>query len=383
MISSSNEGGGTQKKAVDLSNLTLVGPLPPPSGGMANQTRQLSRLFHASGVRIEVVRTNASYRPEWIGKVRGLRAIARLVPYLFALWRGIGRGQAVHIMANSGWSWHLYVAPAVWIASLRRKPVVLNYRGGEAQQFFERSFRWVEPTLRRVNAIVVPSTFLLEIFRRWNFEPVIVPNIIDLNRFGERARAQQTSAPHVIVTRNLEPIYDIGTALEVFRLILDHFPDATLTVAGIGPEEERLRAQARVLNLLSQTNFVGRIDNDQIPSLYARADLMLNTSLVDNMPISILEALASGVPVVSTDAGGIPHLIDDGVNGCLAPCADVPALAGKAIDVLENSAMRQRLVAAGRRKAEEFGWDRVRERWMDVYHAAILQEQNVAVDLKS
>src|SRR5690625_3242854 len=147
----------------------LVGPLPPPSGGMANQTRQLANLLRQSGIQIELIQVNAPYQPAWIGRFRGLRAVARLLPYLFRLWKVAGKVDVFHVMANSGWSWHLFAAPAVWMGAWRGTRIVLNYRGGEAESFFEKSFRWIWPTLERVDQIIVPSGFLEKVFSKRGF----------------------------------------------------------------------------------------------------------------------------------------------------------------------------------------------------------------------
>ena len=85
----------------------LVGPLPPPSGGMANQTLQLASLLRSEGVEVETIQVNAPYRPAWAAKLKGVRALFRMLPYLGALWSAAGRVQVFHVMANSGWSWHL------------------------------------------------------------------------------------------------------------------------------------------------------------------------------------------------------------------------------------------------------------------------------------
>src|SRR5690348_3105881 len=145
----------------------MIGPLPPPSGGMANQTRQLTSLLHKEGIEVEVVQVNAPYRPQWIGSLRGVRALFRLLPYLRRLWIVAGRAHLFHVMANSGWAWHLCAAPAVWIAKLRGVPVVINYRGGHAQTFFERSFFLIAPTMRLADSLVVPSRFLEQVFARF------------------------------------------------------------------------------------------------------------------------------------------------------------------------------------------------------------------------
>src|SRR4029079_9202663 len=116
-----------------LPRICLVGPLPPPEGGMANQTRQLGELLRGEGLAVEVVRTNEPYPSSWIAQTRGLRAVPRLARYVGVLWSAFGRCDVVHLMANSGWAWHLFAAPAIWLAWLRGRPVVVNYRGGEAE----------------------------------------------------------------------------------------------------------------------------------------------------------------------------------------------------------------------------------------------------------
>ncbi len=354
--------------------IALVGPLPPPSGGMANQTKQLQRLLASEGVQVTVVQVNAPYSPRWIGRVRGLRACARLVPYIVSLWRAARRVELFHIMANSGWSWHLFAAPAVWIAKLHGCPVIVNYRGGEADRFFQRSFRIVKPTLNRASVVVVPSAFLHDVFERWGIGSVIVPNIIDLSRFYPAEPIVvpgRERGPHVIVTRNLEPIYDIETALRVFALVKSRWTGARLTVAGSGPELNSLKSTAHALGVADSVEFVGRLDNEDIPKLYRSADIMLNTSLVDNMPISFLEAMASGVPIVSTDVGGIPYLVKHGEQALLAPPRDVSRLAGAIEQLWEQEEQRVRMAKAGIDLARQFEWRSVRERLFSVYASVV------------
>jgi glycosyltransferase involved in cell wall biosynthesis len=283
----------------------LIGPLPPPPGGMANQTRQLARLLNAEGMHVELLETNAPYKPAWIERIWGLRALFRLIPYLRILWKTAGEVELFHVMANSGWSWHLFAAPAIWIGWMRGVPVVLNYRGGEIEEFFQKSFHWVRPSLNRVSVIIVPSGYTADVLRRRGFDVRIVKNIIDMRRFayreGERqVRQQMTGGPHLLVTRNLEPIYDIPTALRVLQQVSRTFPQARLTVCGSGPDRSSLMRLADELGISDAVTFTGNIDNLAIAALYRSADIMLNTSLADNMPVSVLEALACGVPVVST-----------------------------------------------------------------------------------
>lgn len=355
--------------------LTIVGPLSPPSGGMANQCKQLLGLMEGEGARVELVRTNALYRPAWIGRIPVLRAFARLLPYLLALWRAAGRSDVMHVLANSGWSWHLFAAPAIWIARLRGTPVVVNYRGGEAESFFAAAPRFVHRTLGSASALVVPSAFLQGRFRRFGFESRIVPNIINLQRFAGQRTARSGRGPHVVVTRNLEPIYDIPTVLTAFAQVLERIPAATLTIAGSGPERERLEGMVRDLGVSAAVTFAGRIDNEKIPALYASADLMLNPSTVDNMPISILEAFASGVPVVSTDVGGVPFIAEHGRTAVLIPARSPERMAAAMLDLLLDGDKAQRLAVAARQEVEQYAWPAIREKWLAAYRDAMLAKE--------
>lgn len=355
----------------------LVGPLPPPAGGMANQTRLLSGLLRQEGACVEVVQTNAPYRPAWVGSLRGLRAVARLVPYVFRIWRAAGKAQVFHIMANSGWSWHLFAAPAIWIAVLRHVPVVVNYRGGEAQAFLEGSFRWVRPTLARAAAVTVPSGFLQQVFAHWGIHTEIVPNIVELERFSYSGDFDTAllECPHIVVARNLEPIYDVESALRAFKLIRAEYAGAQLSIAGGGAEALALRSLADELGITDGVTFTGPIDNERMGDLYQFADVMLNPSLADNMPISVLEAMASGIPVVSTRVGGVPYLIDDGITGVLVPARDYRAMADAILKLLENPSLRRTMVKAAHEYVQQFTWARVRHR-LDVVYGAVRNDSD-------
>ena len=339
--------------------LTLVGPLPPPAGGMANQTRQLSELLFSAGARVELVQTNAAYRPDWIGRLPVVRALFRLLPFLWALWQASGRSDLFHVMANSGWSWHLFAAPAIRVASLRGVPVVVNYRGGEAAAFLARSQRSVRTTLDAAALLVVPSGFLQAVFARHGIVSQVVPNIIDLKRFHPGSTRGPRGA-HLVVARNLEPIYDNATALRAFAMISERYPDSRLTIAGTGPELDMLRALAIDLGVADRSQFPGRLDRDAMAALYRDADVMLNPSTVDNMPNSVLEALACAVPVVSTDVGGVPYIVRDGTSALLVQAGDPKAMAEAVMRLLDNPGFARTLSAAGSEVVRQYTWQAVK-----------------------
>ena len=348
----------------------IVGPLPPPSGGMANQCEQLARLLKAEGAQVELVRSNQPYWPPVVGKVPVFRAVWRLFHFLALLWRALGRVDVLHIFANSGWSWHLVALPAMQLARWRKVAVIVNYRGGQADVFFSYGPRHVLRLLSRATLRVTPSDYLRRVFAKHGLIAQVIPNIIDLSRFGPTDRRRSGIGPHLIVTRNLELIYDISTAIRAFALIRQRLPNALLTVAGTGPERLALEQLVVRLGVKGAVTFSGQIDNKNIVDLYAAADCLLNPSTVDNMPISILEAMASGVPVISTDAGGIPDMVRHGVTALLVPVGDHEAMANQALQLLEDHGMADRLRAAGIAEVQRYGWPNVKPMWQAAYQCA-------------
>ena len=352
-------------------HIGLVGPLPPPAGGMAMQTRQLDELLRGAGAVVTLVQTNAPHRPAMLGRVPVLRAFARLLPYLWALWRAAGRADLFHVMANSGWSWHLFAAPAIWIARARAVPVIVNYRGGEAAAFLRRSESVVRPTMRQAARLVLPSGFLQEVFDAHGMPGTVVPNIVDLSRFRPGPPAPPEAPPRLLVARNLEPLYDNASALRAFAIVRRHHPAARLVVAGSGPEGPALERLAIELGLDDAVRFAGRVGRDEMAALLRDSSVALNPSLADNMPNSVLEALASGVPVVSTNVGGVPFIVADGTSALLVPPRDPQAMAAAVLRLLGDPALAARLAAAGLQEARRYTWERVAPLWAEAYRAAL------------
>ncbi len=269
---------------------------------MANQTRQLAELLEREGAKVTLVQTNAPYRPRFIASIRGVRGLFRLVPYVLRLWRVTGQVDVVHVMANSGWSWHLCAAPAIWIAHWRRVPAVVNYRGGEADTFLARSGATVRRTLQRSAALIVPSGFLKEVFER--------------HRIGGRDRSQHHRPRAFPSCTGRRPTHDTpsgrrtqpGAHLRHSHRVARFRGDPPIRV-GCPIDGGGLRPRARhtgtafATSLASRTTCTSavRATATKWPPSTARRVVVLNPSQVDNMPNSVLEAMASGVPVVSTE----------------------------------------------------------------------------------
>ena len=354
--------------------IALVGPVPPPNGGMAMQTLQLQRLLVEDGHSVRLIAVNPPYRPAWLGKLRGLRAVFRLWQFRRRLHQELEGRDLVHLMANSGWAWHLFAAPAIAVARRLGIPVVVNYRGGLAEPFLDKSSARVIPQIQAAQALVLPSPFLQQVFANYGVRGRIVPNIIDGSLFYPDKRGESKNSkpdPHVVITRNLETLYDISTGLRAFARLQQELPQARLTVAGSGPERDRLEKEAVRLGIAARTSFCGRLSHQDIAALYRDADLMLNPSRADNMPNSLLEALACGVPVVSTDVGGIPVMVEDGVSARLVAPGDHGGMARAMLGLCEDPQMYHRLRENGLHLSRQYLWPAVHQQWLAVYDSVV------------
>ncbi|MGB0987074.1 MAG: glycosyltransferase family 4 protein [Pseudoalteromonas spongiae] len=361
-----------------LARVVIVGPLPPPAGGMANQTRKLAEFLRSEQLEVDIVQVNADYRPSWVAKLPVIRAVFRLFNYWFTLNQKLKNADVVHIMANSGWSWHLFAAPALIVAKRLNKPAILNYRGGYAEQFFSESWHWVKLTMKKASVIVVPSPFLQQVFSKFEHHAEIVPNVLDQSLFYHNADISlNEQAPTIIVTRNLEAIYDVATTIKAFSQIKQEFPKAQLKIAGTGPELNSLTELTEQLSLTDSVEFLGRLAPENMAALYQNAQLMLNASIVDNTPNSIIEALACGTPVISTDVGGIPKLVTDKHDALLVSPTDDKAMAKLAINVLSDKSLTLQLRDNGLVTISKFHWPQVWQKLKSCYVSALEQKENV------
>lgn len=346
--------------------VAIVAPSLRILGGQAVQADRLLKAWASDPeVAAWLVPVNPLPRPPFSHavRVRYLRTAATQLTYWPLLVRELRRADVVHAFSASYSSFLLAPLPAITVAHVLGKPVLLNYRSGEAPDHLARS-RVARRAIASVERAVVPSAFLRDVFASFGLQAHVIPNIVDLERF--RFRERIPLAPKLLSTRNFEPLYNVACTLRAFRRVQDRFPDATLTLVGAGVDRARLEALARELRLRG-VRFEGRMAPDEIWRAYDAADIYVQTPDIDNMPSSVLEAYASGLPVVSTDAGGVPYILADGREGLLAPRGDDATIAAAIVRLLEDPQLAARVIANGRRSAESCVWTLVRQQWIDTY----------------
>jgi len=271
----------------------------------------------------------------------------------------------VHVFAASYWSFLLAPTPAILIGKWLGKRVVVNYRSGEAEDHLRRWSRTAIPTLHRADAVVTPSGFLVDVFARFGVRAESISNFVDEE--AVRRRPRTTLAPVFLSNRNFQGLYNVPCVLRAFAIIQRRIPAARLIVIGDGPERAHVHDTAHALGLRN-VQFVGAVPPREMGRWYDQADVYLNASDIDNMPNSIIESFACGLPVVTTRAGGIPYVVQHERNGLLVDLGDHEALAAAALRLLDDPALAQRLIAEGLRDVEQqYTWGAVSDRWAALY----------------
>ena len=205
-------------------------------------------------------------------------------------------------------------------------PTIGVLHGGSLPGFMARHTKWVSRVLHRFDELVTPSAYLKEAFRDFGFKSRIIPNVIDLELYPHRLRRK--IEPKLIWMRAFHSIYNPGLAIEAFSLILDKQADATLVMAGVDKGlEASVKRLARDLGVDRRTRFPGFLDPESKAREFSEADIYLNTNDVDNMPVTVVESCAFGLPVIATDVGGIGCLITHGIEGLLVPAGNAEGIA--------------------------------------------------------
>jgi len=299
----------------------------------------------------------------WAEGIPGLRTILREPIYFWHLWRGLEEVDIAHIFSASYWSFLLAPAPAWYFARLRGKKSIVNYRSGEARDHLQR-FRSGRFVLSRADAIVAPSGYLVDVFREFGLQATVVPNLVDLSQFRHRERIPLR--PHLVCTRGFSKYYSVDVVVKAFAEVKKDYPEAQLDLVGGGPLEAEVRKLVADVKL-SGVNFSGVASRQQIGNYYDEADIFINASWLDNMPVSLIEAFAAGTPVVTTSSESMPYLVEHERTALLSPVGDEIALAANVIRLLRDPALACKLAKNAHDESRRYTWEVVRGQWLKVY----------------
>ena len=348
--------------------VAFVAPSLRYVGGQAVQADLLMRYWRddpelkACLIRVD---PRFPYGFRWIERVPMFRTIVREPFYILSLWTNLKGVDVAHIFSASYSSFLLAPLPACLVARLRGAQVLVNYRSGECRDHLKGS-AIARRVLKGVDRLVVPSGYLVDVMREFGLDPQIVPNIIDFSQLSFRLRSPLRA--HLVCTRGFHPYYGVDVVVRAFAEVQKSWPEAQLDLVGGGILEREIRELVRRLGLAG-VNFLGVASRKQIGQIYDAADIFVNGSNLDNMPVSVLEAFASGTPVVSTAPEGIHYIVEHGRTGLLSEPGDVAGLASNIIRVLEDSKLATQLAQNAFAESSRYCWDSVRDQWMSVYQS--------------
>jgi L-malate glycosyltransferase len=303
----------------------------------------------------------------WVERIPGLRTLVREPLYLREVWRALEDSDVAHIFSAGYWSFLIAPAPAWWTARLRGKKALIHYHSGEARDHLRR-FRSARAVLGKVDAVVVPSHYLVDVFAEFGIKAEIVSNLVDLTQFSFRER--RPLRPHLVSTRGFSPYYSIDVVVKAFAEVKKEYPDARLDLVGGGPLEAEVRKLVADLKLTG-VNFTGIASRSEIGKYYDAADIFINASWLDNMPVSVIEAFGAGTPVVTTSPEAMPYLVEQERTGLLSPVGDEKALAANVIRLLRDPALAAALAKNAHEEARKYTWEVVRKQWVQVYRELI------------
>ena len=334
-------------------------------GGQGVQADTLIQEMRRDGVDARLIPINPRF-PKPLQKLRQVRYARTVLNQALYLTRltALRNVDVVHVFSASYWSFLLAPMPAIMAAKLLGKRVILNYHSGEAEDHLANWGNRVHPWLKLVDSIVVPSEYLREVFAEYGYDAVIIPNVLDLSRFAfcERRELQL----NFISNRNFETHYQVDNTLRAFALIRERHSSAKLVVAGVGSLEAELKQLAVDLGL-DDVLFVGRVEPEVMQDLLAQHDFFLNSSTIDNQPISVLEAFACGLAVISTPTGDLANMVRDGQTGVVIE----PYKPVQMADAVDRLLQAGEVGVAMRRRAHEetsaYQWPNVRAAWVKVY----------------
>lgn len=281
-----------------------------------------------------------------------------------------------------------FASIAALIASFLGKPYILNLHGGNLPDFLKKNARTfkaimshlVHPfplygratlipyirVLRKASCLISPSSYLVHEISALGFQVEEIPNSIDIERYTFRLRTKPS--PKLLWVRSLHHIYNPILAVEVLAEVKKQYPAAKLTM--VGPDKGELvecKRKAHELHVSDSIFFTGLIPKDKINVIAQEHDIFINTTNVDNAPVSVIEAMAMGLPIVSTNVGGMSYLLQDGKEGLLVPPDNVSKMTSAIFTILTDPDLPRVLSESGRRRVEKHSWEYVSVLWGSLY----------------
>ncbi|MDE0597732.1 MAG: glycosyltransferase family 4 protein [Dokdonia donghaensis] len=237
--------------------------------------------------------------------------------------------------------------------------------GGNLPERLENKPQICKALFGKAKINVAPSGYLYNAFAKAGFSNLIhIPNTIEISHYPYKVRT--AFAPKLLWVRSFAKIYNPLMAIKVLEELLTYYPDAVLTMVGPDKDGSLEECRAYALTRKLPVTFTGKLSKEQWIAESAHHDIFINTTNFDNMPLSVVEAMALGLLVVSTSVGGMPYLISDREDGYLSPPLDVKLFTEKVVNAITNTSDSIKITQNARDKAAAYDWESVKSKWHQV-----------------
>lgn len=244
----------------------------------------------------------------------------------------------------------------------RQIPYVAMLHGGAIPERYDRIKPFLEPILQYATKAATPSNFIRQFFEARGRQLIYLPNPFSIENFPF---SKTNSFPtRLLWIRAFSTIYNPTLAVYVLNEVRKHYPEVTLTM--VGPDKGLRRETQELIDSLGLKNaveIVGPVPNDQLSGYFQSHSVYLNTTSYESFGLAVLEAAASGIPVVSTPAGEIPLLWQHEKDMLIGENWESKTLAAQVIRLIDDSALAEQLSINARKKAESFSWELIKEKW--------------------
>ena len=288
--------------------------------------------------------------------------IARLLDMVRTVWTRRREYDLAHVDVYSGraFAWAEAVCRELaWLG----KPFILTLRGGNLPEFSRRWPGRVRRLLSVAAAVTTPSAYLRERLSAFRSDLLLIPNALELASYPFRLR--EKAAPSLVWVRTFHAIYDPDLAARVVARLGSEPARVHLTMTGRDRDGSRDRFLRLVgeLGLTDRVTVLGPAAKAEVPARLQQGDIYLNTARIDNTPVTVMEAMACGLCVISTNVGGIPYLVEAEQNALLVPPGDDAAMAAAVRRVVAEPGLARKLSSNARSAMERFGWETVLPQW--------------------
>ena len=213
--------------------------------------------------------------------------------------------------------------------------------------------------------LISPSLYQKEVFESFDYQKIhYIPNSFKINFY--HFSTKEFKRPKLLWVRSFSNIYNPQLAIRVLKTLIDKGMNASLCMVGPDGDGSLKEVKQLVSDLNVSVRFTGKLTKAKWRTLAKDYNIFINTTNFDNMPVSVIEAMALGLPVISTNVGGMPHLIQDGIDGFLVPQNDINAFANAIKDIVNNPEISNAMALKARQKVEQFDWEVVKHKWFRV-----------------